>query len=276
MEINSTPTILKMSDKSLKIALNARLSALRMTNTAKSAHIGSSLSVIDILAVLFGDILCLLPDKLKSDCIIVSKGHAAAGTYAVIAHAGLIPIELLETFGVNGSILGGHVTHNGNPTIELSTGSLGHGLPYGIGVAYSQLKLGLNNKTFVVMSDGECDEGTTWESALMANHFKLKNLIVIIDRNRIQSLSGTENVLSLEPLAEKWRAFNWKVLTINGHSHLQLANSFSNIDGPLCIIADTIKGKGVSFMENQVLWHYRPPSNEELALAINEIEDGLE
>ena len=145
MEINSNPNILKMSDKSLKIALNARLSALRMTNTAKSAHIGSSLSVIDILAVLFGDILCLLPDKLKSDCIIVSKGHAAAGTYAVIAHAGLIPIELLETFGVNGSILGGHVTHNGNPTIELSTGSLGHGLPYGIGVAYSQLKLGLNN-----------------------------------------------------------------------------------------------------------------------------------
>ena len=122
------------------------------------------------------------------------------------------------------------------------------------------------------MSDGECDEGTTWECALMANQFQLSNLTVIIDRNRIQSLSGTENTIALEPLAEKWNAFQWKVITVNGHSRSELKDALNEKGGPICIIAETIKGKGVSFMENEVLWHYRPPNEDELIAALNELK----
>ena len=258
-------------NSSIDVALKSRLSALNMSSLAKASHIGSSLSIIDILAVLYTDILSITENAETSDSIIISKGHAAAGTYADLAHAGHIPLELLESYGQDGSTLGGHITHNGNPRIELSTGSLGHGIPYGLGIALSQKKKGSNFRTFVVVSDGECDEGTTWESALMANQFQLSNLTVIIDRNRIQSLSGTENTIALEPLAEKWNAFKWKVINVNGHSHSDLKEALKEKDGPICIIAETIKGKGVSFMENEVLWHYRPPNEDELMAALNEI-----
>jgi len=182
-------------NSSIEVASNSRLSAVKMASVAKASHIGSSLSLIDILSVLYTEILSIADDVEKSDSIIISKGHAAAGTYAVLAHVGLIPLELLESYGQDGSTLGGHITHSGNPRIELSTGSLGHGIPYGLGIALAQKKTGSSFRTFVVVSDGECDEGTTWESALMANQFQLSNLTVIIDRNRIQSLSGTENTI---------------------------------------------------------------------------------
>ena len=259
-------------NSSIEVASNSRLSAVKMASVAKASHIGSSLSLIDILSVLYTEILSIADDVEKSDSIIISKGHAAAGTYAVLAHVGLIPLELLESYGQDGSTLGGHITHSGNPRIELSTGSLGHGIPYGLGIALAQKKTGSSFRTFVVVSDGECDEGTTWESALMANQFQLSNLTVIIDRNRIQSLSGTENTIALEPLAEKWNAFKWKVITVNGHSHSELKKALNEKNGPICIIAETIKGKGVSFMENEVLWHYRPPNEDELKAALNEIK----
>ena len=259
-------------NSSIEVASNSRLSAVKMASVAKASHIGSSLSLIDILSVLYTEILSIADDVEKSDSIIISKGHAAAGTYAVLAHVGLIPLELLESYGQDGSTLGGHITHSGNPRIELSTGSLGHGIPYGLGIALAQKKTGSSFRTFVVVSDGECDEGTTWESALMANQFQLSNLTVIIDRNRIQSLSGTENTIALEPLAEKWNAFKWKVITVNGHSHSELKEALNEKNGPICIIAETIKGKGVSFMENEVLWHYRPPNEDELKAALNEIK----
>lgn len=259
-------------NSSIDLAYNSRLSAVKMASVAKASHIGSSLSLIDILAVLYADILSITENIETSDSIIVSKGHAAAGIYAVLAHAGLIPLVLLESYGQDGSTLGGHITHSGNPRIELSTGSLGHGIPYGLGIALAQKKMGSSFRTFVVVSDGECDEGTTWESALMANQFQLRNLTVIIDRNRIQSLSGTENTIALEPLAEKWNAFKWKVITVNGHSHSELKEALNEKNGPICIIAETIKGKGVSFMENEVLWHYRPPNEDELKAALNEIK----
>jgi transketolase len=254
-----------MSDASLRVARESRLSALKMVASAKAAHIGSSLSVIDILSVLYIDV------KNENDVVIVSKGHAAAGTYAVLAHAGHLSLELLNDYGTNGSTLGGHVNHSGNSAVRLSTGSLGHGMPYGIGIALAQKKRLEKARTFVVISDGECDEGTTWESALLASQLELNNLIVVIDRNRIQSLAGTEETLKLEPLIDKWLAFNWNVLEVNGHDHVELETAFKESDKPLLIIANTIKGKGVSFMEETVLWHYRPPSEEDLSLAISEI-----
>jgi transketolase len=194
-----------------------------------------------------------------------------AGTYAVLANSGYMSLEMLSNYGQNGSLLGGHVTHSNNDAITLSTGSLGHGLPYGIGIALSKKRKNLGGKVFIVMSDGECDEGTTWESALLAFQFKLDNLFVIIDRNGIQSLAKTEDTLQLEPLADKWKAFNWEVETVDGHSHSQLEDALRASSGPKCIIANTIKGKGVSFMEDSVLWHYRPPSELELETALKEI-----
>lgn len=242
-----------------------------MVAASKAAHIGSSLSCIDILSVLYSEVANIKGQDHNRDFVIVSKGHAAAGTYSVLANSGYMDLELLETYGTNGSVLGGHITHSKNNAITLSTGSLGHGLPYGIGIALSKKKKNIGGRVFIVMSDGECDEGTTWESALLAYQFKLDNLFVVIDRNGIQSLSKTEDTLQLEPLAEKWKAFNWEVETIDGHSHSQIESAFNSLSGPKCIIANTTKGKGVSFMEDSVLWHYRPPSDVELEAALNEI-----
>jgi len=218
------------------------------------------------LAVIYAEI------KKPKDVVIISKGHAAAASYAVLAHVGVIPLKILKTFGANGSTLGGHITHTGNEGIRLSTGSLGHGLPYAIGIAIAQKRRGKGERTFVVISDGECDEGTTWESALLAQQFKLSNLIVVIDRNRIQSLAGTEETMALEPLKDKWFAFNWAVREIDGHNHEELLSVSNITTQPLVVIANTTKGKGVSFMEGKVLWHYRPPSESELESAIHEIE----
>jgi transketolase len=242
-----------------------------MVSSAKAAHIGSSLSCIDILSVIYSEVADIRASEQTKDFVIVSKGHAAAGTYSVLANCGYMSLEMLKTYGLDGSDLGGHVTRSNNDAITLSTGSLGHGLPYGIGIALSKKKKGYAGRVFIVMSDGECDEGTTWESALLAYQFKLDNLFVIIDRNGIQSLAKTEDTLQLEPLADKWRAFNWEVENIDGHSHSQIENALSSSGVPKCIIANTTKGKGVSFMENSVLWHYRPPSESELRDALIEI-----
>lgn len=248
-----------------------------MTHLAQSSHVGSALSVVDILAVLYSGSANVSPETSDSsdrDCVIFSKGHAAAALYAILALKGFYPLSLLEGYCADGGQFGGHITHHGKPGVELSTGSLGHGLPYGMGVAISQKKRASKARTFVVMSDGECDEGTTWESALLANQFGLDNLTVIIDRNRIQSLTFTEDTVALEPFADKWRAFNWSVRTVDGHSYEELAQALKTQDRPLCIIAETTKGKGVSFMENKVLWHYRPPSSQDLEAALLEVQSG--
>jgi transketolase len=256
------------------LALAARILALKITNAASSSHIGSSLSVIDILSVLYSGIANITPRNWTTpnrDVVILSKGHAAAGLYAILGLQGFISQDDLLDYCKDGSDFGGHVTHHGKIGVDLSTGSLGHGLPYGLGIALS-LKLNQSDsKVFVVMSDGECDEGTIWESALLAQQFSLNNLIVIIDRNRLQSLTSTESTVALEPLADKWIAFNWDVVTVDGHSHESLRKALVQRNKPLCIIAETVKGKGVSFMENSILWHYRPPNQEELVLALTEL-----
>ena len=258
--------------ESHKIALAARTSALQMTNASKASHIGSSLSMIDILSVIAtGTTLaqnCELGDEL-----IISKGHAAAGAYAVLAHAGYLPLGLLKTYSTDGALLGGHVTSTYVNVINLSTGSLGHGLPFSIGRALAKKRMGIQGRSFTILSDGECDEGSNWEAALLASHLDLENVSVVIDRNFLQSLKGTEETVQLEPLAEKWLAFNWDVEVVDGHSHEELHRAiFRKSNKPMLTIANTVKGYGVSFMENSVPWHYKSPNAEELARAISDLE----
>lgn len=263
-----------------ELARLSRISCLKAVHFGKTSHVGSSLSMIDMLAVLYGDVANIGPDNLEDpnrDIVIVSKGHAAAGTYSVMANVGIIPLDWLDSYCADGSPLGGHVTSHSVPGVEFSTGSLGHGLPFGLGLALAAKRAGNPRHVFVIMSDGECDEGTTWESALFAGHHRLDNITVAVDRNRLQSLTTTEETLRLEPFAEKWRAFGWDPLEIDGHDHDALkqgfsyANSASRVGKPRVVICNTTKGKGVSFMENLVLWHYKSPDDEQLRLALEEL-----
>ena len=266
-----------MSEKSLELANRSRLQAVEMCAQSRAAHIGSSLSVIDILSVLYSGGAQVSPESVafpERDHVIVSKGHAAAGTYAVLAERGFFPLEWLKTYGMNGSALGGHVTNN-VPGVELSTGSLGHGLPFGNGLALAAKRRSSRLRVFVVISDGECNEGTTWESALFAAHHGLSNLTVLVDRNGLQSLAPTEETLRLEPFSDKWQAFGWMAIECDGHNHDELFSALTLAQSaaaqPQVIVCNTIKGKGVSFMENSILWHYRSPDEEDLELATSEL-----
>jgi len=262
------------------LANRIRIHAVNMTNSGGSSHIGGILSITDILAVLYNDVMNIFPKEPKHpdrDRFILSKGHAGAGVYAVLAEKGFFPVEKLKTHYQNGSDLSGHVSHKGIPGVELSTGSLGHGLPIGCGMAYAGKLDKKDHKVFVLMSDGECDEGSNWEAIMFAAHHYLNNLVAIVDYNKIQSLDKVENTLRLEPFAQKWEAFGWKAYSIDGHNHQELKKTFEQIKTneekkPSVIIANTIKGKGVSFMENKVLWHYRSPQNEEFENAIKELK----
>lgn len=257
----------------------ARVEILKMTNRAGVSHVGSALSVVDILSVLYGNVANTSSSRISDpdrDIVILSKGHAATALYSILAIQGFFPLSWLNDYCSDGAQLGGHVTSKGVPGVELSTGSLGHGFPYGLGIAISQKRSKKLSKVFVVMSDGECDEGTTWESAMIAGHLQLGNLIVIVDRNRIQSLGSTEETLTLEPFADKWRAFGWNVHEVDGHDFDQLERALQQTSTkiPTCVIANTTKGKGVSFMENSVAWHYKSPNQTELQHALSEISSG--
>lgn len=255
----------------LDVARMSRVRALKMVSLAKSAHIGSSLSCIDILSVLYSRINPTQSLAMQEHVVLVSKGHAAAGVYSVMSSVGLVPMEQIVTYCMDGAFLSGHVS--AGPFVELSTGSLGHALPYAVGRALAAKRKGLKTKIYVLLSDGECDEGSNWEAALIASHLELTNLQVIIDRNFLQSLKSTEDTIRLEPLADKWEAFGWSVENIDGHDHKAI-EAFLNTKttSPSVAIARTIKGYGVSFMENSIEWHYRYPNDSELNLAIEEIE----
>ncbi|HSV74215.1 MAG TPA: transketolase [Chthonomonadales bacterium] len=264
-----------------ELALRIRLHALRMTSQGGSSHIGAILSMADIVAVLYGGVLRIdpqRPDWPDRDRFILSKGHAGAGIYAVLAERGFFPIEKLDTHYANGSDLSGHVSHRGIPGVELSTGSLGHGLSVGAGLAYGARLGDAAWRTVVLMGDGECDEGSVWEAALFASHHRLDNLVAIVDHNKLQSLTTVESTLGLEPFADKWRAFGWEVVDVDGHDHEALDAAFSRIPprpgSPTCVLAHTVKGKGVSFMEDSVLWHYRTARGEEYVAAVRELEAG--
>jgi transketolase len=261
-----------------QLANRIRRHALRMTSVGGSSHIGSVLSMSDLLAVLYGETLKVFPAQPRHperDRFILSKGHAGAGVYATLAECGFFPIEKLKTHYQDGSDLSGHVSHKGVPGVEFSTGSLGHGLPVATGMAYAAKLRGQSHRVVCLLSDGECDEGSNWEALLFAAHHKLSNLTAIIDYNKIQSLAPVAETLALEPLADKLVAFQWRVVEVDGHDHPQIASALkpTHDDRPTCVIAHTTKGKGVSFMENSVLWHYRTARGEEFDAALAELEN---
>lgn len=247
-----------------QLAWKIRRHGVEMTHLSGGSHIGAILSVADIVAVLYANILKYDPKNPKldeRDRFILSKGHAGASIYAALAESGFFDVEELKTHYQNGSRLSGHVSHH-VPGVDFSTGSLGHGLSAAAGMAYALKKDGKSARAFVVLGDGECNEGSVWEAALFANHFRLNNLIAIVDHNRMQSLDYNENTLEIEDFASKWESFGWNVIEIDGNNHDVLKTAFKqteNSSKPSVIIANTIKGKGISFMEMDILWHYRFP-----------------
>jgi transketolase len=248
-----------------------------MTHRAGSSHIGGCLSIADLLAVLYGGVLRIDPAQpalADRDRFVLSKGHAAAAIYAVLAELGFFPREWLKKFYLDGSNLPGHITR-GVPGVEVSAGSLGHGLPISCGMALAGKRDGQSYRVFALLSDGECDEGSTWEAALFAPHHHLDNLIAIVDYNKIQSFGTVKEVLDLDPLAEKWRTFGWSVREIDGHNIDEIEEALMSApfepERPSCIIAHTVKGKGVSFMEENLAWHYLPPGDDELRQALLEL-----
>ena len=217
------------------------------------------------------------PDWPERDRLVVSKGHGAAALYAALAHAGFFPPTELATFCGDDSAFTGHVSHY-VPGVDFSTGSLGHGLSLAAGVALGFKLDGHPGRAFAILSDGECDEGSIWEAALFAPHHRLDNLVAIVDYNKIQSFGTVKEVLDLEPFADKWAAFRWSVEVLDGHDHEALARAFAKLPReagkPTLILAHTVKGKGVQFMEDKLLWHYRSPSDEEYKLALAELGAG--
>ena len=262
---------------STKILANKiRQNALRMVHRAKASHIASALSITDVLAVLYGHVMKFDSSDenyMDRDRFILSKGHACAAVYSTLAEVGLIPKEQLQTYGNDSSWLMNHISHKVTG-VEFSTGSLGHGLPFGVGKALAAKALGAPWRTYVLLSDGEMDEGANWEALMFAAHHKLTNLTAIIDYNKFQSLDTVANTLGLEPLADKLNAFGWSVHEIDGHDHRKIIEAFLDFDSekPTVILAHTTKGKGVSFMENKVEWHYKNPNDEQLAKALAELE----
>ena len=257
-------------------ALKARLLVLTTSARAGSVHIASSLSPIDILTALYFDIMHLgILGDADYDKFIFSKGHGGVGFYAVLAERGLISMDLLETYGQNGTILAVHPVRGSVPWIEATTGSLGHGLGMGLGLALAQKRDGKTGRTFVIVSDGECDEGSTWEAIMLAGHLKLDNFIAIVDYNKIQSFGSVKEVLDLEPFADKWRANHWEAVEIDGHDFKKIVPVLRNIPitqgKPTVVIAHTIKGKGVPSMENKLEWHYRNIKLEDLAKFLKEV-----
>ncbi len=249
-----------------------------MVHRADASHIGSSLSMADLLAVLYGGAMRIDPAKPNDpdrDRFVLSKGHGAAAVYACLAARGFFPESWLATYCEDGSRLSGHLTHYGVPGVEVSTGSLGHGLPLACGMALAGMRQRRPYRVFAMLSDGECDEGATWEAALFAPHHQLENLVVIIDYNRIQSFGRVEDVLDLEPFAEKWQAFGWGVRAVNGHDHNQIGGCLSQVPfekgRPSLLLAHTIKGKGVPFMEDRLEWHYKSPNAQQLDEALEAV-----
>lgn len=261
-----------------QLAWKIRRHGIEMTHLSGGSHIGSILSVADIIAVLYADVLRIQPKNPEWDSrdrMILSKGHAGAAIYAALAEMGFFRVEELKTHYADGSRLSGHVSHK-MPGVDYSTGSLGHGLSAGAGMALAAKYAGKEHKVYVVLGDGECDEGSVWEAAMFANQFHLNNLVAIIDHNHMQSLDYCDKTMDLSPFADKWKSFGWNVKTIDGHNHAQIREALNNVSKreskPTVVIADTIKGKGISFMENDILWHYRfPHEGWEYDMAVTEL-----
>ena len=257
------------------LARDIRCHALTMVHRARASHIGSCLSAADILAHLYGYWLRVSPENPSArdrDYFFLSKGHAAAALYGALAAVGFFNERLLQSYSTDGSDFAGSVSHR-VPGVELSSGSLGHGLPVATGLALASKRTGRENRAAVLLSDGECDEGSVWEAALFAGSHRLDNLLAIVDYNKLQGFGRTDAVHPLEPFGRKWSAFGWNVREIDGHDHLQIRETLSAVPfapgAPSVIIAHTRKGKGVPFMEDRLEWHYKSPTDDELAEAVD-------
>ncbi len=260
-----------------QFAWQIRRDIVEMTHVSGVSHIGSALSVTDIVAVLYHDIMKIFPDDPKNDerdRFILSKGHAGMTVYAALAEKGFFPVEELVTQCANGSRLSGHVSHKNVPGVEMSTGSLGMGLSVGAGMAVAAKRDNKKHRVYVVLGDGECAEGSVWEAAMFAGHNTLANLTAVIDHNKLQANDWCENVISWKNIAKMWDSFGWHVIEINGHDigMLKQALGFRQGTKPVCVIAHTIKGKGVSFMENEKIWHHLSPQGDDYTNAVRELE----
>jgi len=267
----------KQKLNSLELAWLIRRHGIEMTHLSKGSHIASILSVADIIGVLYADIINVFPDNPKSpdrDYFILSKGHAGAAVYVALAERGFFNRQILKTHYQNGSVLSGHVSHKNVPGVDASTGSLGHGLSYAVGIALALQKQGRNNKVYVVIGDGECDEGSVWEAAMSAVNFKLSNLVAIVDANGMQS-DGRSCDIMKNDLAAIWQGFGWDVRVVaDGHDVGQIYNALvspARPDTPVVLISKTIKGKGISFMENNADWHHSRLSDAQYKSALAEL-----
>lgn len=251
---------------------------VQMISRAQLGHIGGDLSVTDILTTLFAAVLKVDPadpDRADRDYFILSKGHCAAALYATLASTGFFPVAELDTFMAPGAALNGHPNRRKVPGVETNTGPLGHGFPVGVGTAIASKLRGSGARTFVVLGDGEMQEGSNWEALMTGAHHRLDNLTIVVDRNRLQQGARTEDTNGLDPLDEKLAAFGWEVRVIDGHDFGQLLAAFepSTTGSPVAVIANTVKGKGVSFIEDRVEWHHKVPSAEQVELALQELAD---
>ncbi len=261
-----------------KTARTIRGKIITMSHRSGAAHLGSALSCVDILVAAYWKVLNIdpaAPASADRDRLILSKGHAAAALYSVLAYRGFFPLDLLDTFAAPGSCLAEHPLPRSVPGLEVATGSLGHGLSVGIGMAVAGRLQNRSFRVYVVMSDGECNEGAVWEAALFAPVHRLDNVVVIIDYNKWQATGRSNEVMGLESLRQKWESFGWSAREVDGHDIDALASALTSVpDGtgrPVALIAHTIKGKGVSFMEDDNNWHYRIPNAEEVAKAFEEL-----
>jgi transketolase len=267
-------------DEIKQLAAQIRIKSLGMVHRAKASHIGSALSIADILAVLYGRVLIFdseNPEAPHRDRFILSKGHACVALYAALSEVGFIDKSDLDTYGEDYSKLMNHVSH-AVPGVEFSTGSLGHGLPFAVGKAKTAKMKNENWNTFVLLSDGEVAEGSNWEALLFAAHHNLDNLMIIVDYNKIQSMTTVKETLNIEPLGDKFAAFGCETVELDGHNLLEMTDQIENLKNktngkPKVVIAHTTKGKGVSFMENKVEWHYKSPNDDEYKTALREIFD---
>ena len=255
------------------LAKKIRFEIIKMSYRSKAPHLASSLSCADIITVLYEKILRINKrKKLSSDKFILSKGHAATSLYAVLSHKKYFNKKKLQNYAMKGSLLEEHPNPKING-VEAPTGSLGHGLPIGCGIALGAKIKKFQFRTFVLLGDGECNEGSVWESAMFASAKKLNNLIAIIDYNKWQGTGRSNEILNLKPMEEKWKSFGWKTIIIDGHNHKILLKVLKKkYNKPTAIIANTTKGKGISFMEDDNNWHYRIPSFEEVQMAKKELK----
>lgn len=259
----------------VQISKNIRRSIVKMNAKSFASHSGTALSIVDILSSLYFKIMNIDENnpKLKNrDKFILSKGHGSSALYATLSEKGFFDKKLLEGFYIDGGILPGHLDKEVVPGVEVSSGSLGHGLSIGIGMAIANKVDKLDNNVYVMCGDGELNEGSVWEAIMFAPQNKLNNLTLIVDYNKLQGYGKTNEVINLEPLNEKLKAFNWDVIEIDGHDFEEIEKSLTKVTNkPKAIIAHTTKGKGVSFMENEFVWHYKSPNEEQLKQALEEL-----